>query len=104
MGNRKDVTFKQAQDRTVQTSGNWWNKRKLTNYRTESSTLRGIGGASWNIDQYNIDDLFINFKEDIKYNFTSDWDLGTNNAFTNYTHSKRMAKFNDVSKNFLHFR
>ena len=73
---RKDVTFKQAQNRTVQTSGNWWDKSKLTNYRTENNTLRGIGGPSWNIDQFNLDDLFIDFKVDVKCDFKSDWDIG----------------------------
>lgn len=75
LGDRYKTTFKQAQKRTVQTSGNWW-QRDLATYRTESNTVRGIGGPDWNIDQLDIDDLFIDFKVDVSYKFfTSDWDL-----------------------------
>lgn len=67
--------FQKAEDRSVQTSGNYWDSDKLNNYRTESSTLRGIGGATWRVDQYNIDDLFINFEAEVQYVFPKDWDL-----------------------------
>lgn len=89
MGDRKNITFKQAQDRTIQSTGNWWLKN-LTTYRTENSTLRGTGGTTWNVDHSKIDDLFINFKEDVSCKFTSDWDLEESPpkslSYTSYNH------------------
>ena len=71
-GNR---SFTSAQEQTIQANqGNWWIK-DLTVYRTENLTMRGLGGPSWDFDQYNADDLFVDFKADFVYTGKEDWDI-----------------------------
>lgn len=72
-----DRSFTQAQERTIQSQGNWWLK-DFTTYRTENLTMRGLGGPNWNIDQYSIDDLFVDFKADFTYSGNEDWDITEN--------------------------
>lgn len=70
----KDRSANRARERSVTTSGNWW-LADLTNYRTENMTLRGIGGNSWNENQMDFDDLFINALQDVRFAFKEDWDI-----------------------------
>ena len=70
-----DRSLDKARERSVQTSGNCWLKG-LTRYRTENSTIKGLGGTSWKEYQLDFDDLFVDFKADVSYKFTQDWDVG----------------------------
>lgn len=49
--------------------------KNLTTHRTEGLTVFGLGGPSWKINQYTIDNTFIDFRYDVSCKFTSDWDL-----------------------------
>ena len=70
-----DRSANKARERSVTTSGNWW-LADLTTYRVENLTLRGIGGNNFNVNQMGFDDLFINFIQDVSFNFKNrDWDI-----------------------------
>ena len=70
-----DRSLSKAMERSVEASGNWW-LEDLTRFRTENLSLNGLGGTNWKERQYDFDDLFINFRADINYNFKTDWDIG----------------------------
>ncbi len=98
-GDRDSVSLKQARDRAVETTGNYWDKQKLNNYRTESSTLRGIGGENYKTDQYSADELFVNFRADVTYKFTGeDWDLDSEYQPPELGHKTSYNKIFDGSK------
>lgn len=72
--NTEDPAFKQSDDRIIISGGNFWLKN-LTTHSTEGLTVFGLGGPSWKINQYTIDNMFIDFRYDVSCKFTSDWDL-----------------------------
>ncbi len=70
-----DRSAQKARERSVTNKdGNWWLKDS-TSYRTENLTLRGIGGNTYEEDQTDFDDLFINAIQDLSFNFKADWDI-----------------------------
>ena len=72
-----------ARARSVQAKGNEYVDGNT--YRTETLTLHGYSRATTGkgdtkgniIDQRNLDNLFVDFKVDIKYGFKTDWDLSS---------------------------
>lgn len=74
VNNSNHPAFSQAQDKEISPNGNWW-LANLAKYRTEGLTMRGIGGLNYDVKQFNIDDLFVDFKTDLIYAFKEDWDL-----------------------------
>ena len=75
---------KAADARSVLTAGINYDQNNA-NIRTETSTLHGIGFQGNyaghlvelpTVNQFLLDDLFVDFRADITFHFSSDWDLG----------------------------